>query len=1785
MYSPIQLRDKLGQMLAVAVATVLFFPTLLQAEPRDTGINLKPGLNLFSYPVKVPQTLSCTDMQAALQAASLTRLDAQNQRYETCQAPNANFPILPGTGYVLEMADSGQLTLSGETDCPQLNLSTGLNLVGVPSPPAGLTCFEMLHLFSQPESISAVQKFDIERGVFEACAFDANGETIGKDFPIVAGEAYLISMLGTSSGFNPNDTSLCTDCPDPVITSVSPITGPVGSMVTITGTNLDCGIPVLSFNGGPLPILSLSPTVIETVLPTGAQDGQFSLTINGRTVFAPSEFDFDITPSRNFDLVLAPADASVLQSSRVNYQVTANSLQPNFSDAITLTASGLPTGIQARFLPETITAGQASLLVLTADSGAPVGTEIFTVTGQALIEGIDVSHSAVANLEVLEGGRTSVQGRFVFNDDQPMVGVKVTFAKTTSEEREIITDGSGSFRFIDVPAGLHTLSIDTTPIDPVMPMYAVDVTLTEGQLLDLPPFVHYPLPPPEAFTPLTQAAAEEQVFTSINAPGATLTLPAGATIVGWDGIPKEQLAIVRKDPDKLPVLPPPGPTKSVYHPMFGTPMGGVPSEVMPVTAPNDLDMAPGEVGDLWYYDAAPIPGEPGHWVHGGTGTVSADGQTIVSDPGSGIGRFCGVCGLWCFIKRQLGLPDWNPFGPNDGDPVDLALGQMVDSKTDLILPGRVPAVVERTYNPYDPFGGIAGVQLGLGSGWTLTFDVVLQVETADLIRLILPGNARYAFHRQPDGTFIDTQDNPFSGAVLSTGTLGHKLRLKDGRVWEFDESTIPGLNGVEFLVAQVDRNGNRLAIERNATDKITRVVEPSGRALLFSYGANGLISEITDPIGRKLRYTYSGKFIQSVTDPAGEVTSYTYDTLGRLLTISDPRGIQWLKNEYDATIGRLTQQTEADGGQWGFEYLRPCNAGEVPRADTDACTVQTNRDVTTSAVVTDPRGSETQTEFSAVGGYANGYTDALGQRSRIERDNLGRILSVIDPLNRVTGVSYDDRSNPVAVTDSEGNVTHFEYEDQFSQVTKVTDALGNVTQLAYDANGNLIQITDPLGQVTHLGYDPFGQLTSITDALNQTTTYEYDAHGNRTKATDPLGNIVSVSFDAVSRPIAITDQRGLTTRVVYDEMNQVVDLIDPHGQHTRFTYDGNGNLLTVTDALNHTTTYVYDEMDRVVERIDPLGVSETFVYDKLGNLVQHTDRKGQISGYDYDPAERLTRASYADSTVDYVYDVIGRLAKVNDTADSEVLFSYDALDRLKEEITERGAVRYGYDVLDRRSSMLVTGQDQVDYVYDANSRLTEINQGLKSVGFDYDTLDRRIRLTLPNGVATTYEYDAASQLTRLAYFAPDTSELGDLIYRYDAAGNRVGVGGSFARVLLPDAVAAGTYDEANRQLTFGDREMTYDANGNLTSITQAGDVTELAWDARDRLTALNRPNLAAAFAYDAFDRRTQKAIDADATEYLYDGVDVTQEQRGAETVNQLRSLYVDDLLAYGNNEYPLADALGSALSTTAANGSIGTEFTYAPYGQTQQVGADASSFQFTGRENDGTGFYYYRARYYHPEQKRFISEDPLGFTAGDINLYGYVGGDPVNYTDPSGENPLLVAAATCAAVGALEGVVFQAGVNWLTGRKLTSGFGAALGAGAVGGLAGCGVGAIVGSAARYLGRLAAGSKRWVNLASPKRTRHILFADATGGGHKFGLRRFFNGKTKFPASWSGRRIMHAISEVATDPSSKWIQLNGKPGSFFTKAGKPVKFWVEGVFDGVRIKVLVHGDDFITAYPIM
>ena len=112
-------------------------------------------------------------------------------------------------------------------------------------------------------------------------------------------------------------------------------------------------------------------------------------------------------------------------------------------------------------------------------------------------------------------------------------------------------------------------------------------------------------------------------------------------------------------------------------------------------------------------------------------------------------------------------------------------------------------------------------------------------------------------------------------------------------------------------------------------------------------------------------------------------------------------------------------------------------------------------------------------------------------------------------------------------------------------------------------------------------------------------------------------------------------------------------------------------------------------------------------------------------------------------------------------------------------------------------------------------------------------------------------------------------------------------------------------------------------------------------------------------------------------------------------------------LTFSGTANVIAETIRNLLRSLSCNllsaGIVQTQYPYEPFGKTTATGAnDTNSQKYTGREDDGTELYYYRARHYSPALHRFISEDPIGLSGGDTNLYAYVGNSPIMFTDPAG---------------------------------------------------------------------------------------------------------------------------------------------------------------------------------------
>lgn len=173
----------------------------------------------------------------------------------------------------------------------------------------------------------------------------------------------------------------------------------------------------------------------------------------------------------------------------------------------------------------------------------------------------------------------------------------------------------------------------------------------------------------------------------------------------------------------------------------------------------------------------------------------------------------------------------------------------------------------------------------------------------------------------------------------------------------------------------------------------------------------------------------------------------------------------------------------------------------------------------------------------------------------------------------------------------------------------------------------------------------------------------------------------------------------------------------------------------------------------------------------------------------------------------------------------------------------------------------------------------------------------------------------------------------------------------------------------------------------------------------------NRGKQSVRYKYDALGRRVQRYLvgNRENTKFIYEGQDVLADDNAGTLTKYLNGPGIDNKLRQttgSSTSYFLADHLGSTNGLTDQTGLLTSSNSYDSFGNPTNS-SFPTRYQFTGREYDSfTSLQYNRARFYDPKLGRFISEDPIGFTGGDINLYGYVRNRPTLYTDPLGRFPM-----------------------------------------------------------------------------------------------------------------------------------------------------------------------------------
>lgn len=728
---------------------------------------------------------------------------------------------------------------------------------------------------------------------------------------------------------------------------------------------------------------------------------------------------------------------------------------------------------------------------------------------------------------------------------------------------------------------------------------------------------------------------------------------------------------------------------------------------------------------------------------------------------------------------------------------------------------------------------------------------------------------------------------------------------------------------------------------------------------------------------------------------------------------------------YKQSVGGAV--TQAPSQVWRLTQTSACSTGSSP-----GCVGTVNETRTTIGYGSTGVGNN-RLPLSITAANGNGTVTSTTTRTLT---SAGDVATIDGPLSGTTDTSYyfyDTMRHPLGV------------------ITADPDAGGALLRRAAKLTYNASGLVSAAEQGTATGTN-LAALTGMTPLLRTETDYDtlLRPSATRLKSGATTLSLRQVSYDSRGRldcevlrmnsaafgsapgacTLGTTGANGpdRISRYIYNAAGQISEITGAFGTaeagpDVRYTYTDNGRQATVKDEKGNLTTYVYDGFDRVSRLRYPhpstLGSSSTtdyeeYTYNSVGRLTGHRVRSGQSIAFAYDHLGRLTTRTPPSPqlAVTYAYDLLGRTTSASQTGHT-VSYTYDALSRQLTEVSPQGTMSYQYDAAGRRTRATWPDSFYVVYDYDTLGAVTKIRENGATSGagvlatYTYDNLGRLAYTARGNGVNTTNAFNTASQLSSMAHDLTGTSQDQTLSFTYNMAGQILTRGMTnniYQMTGLTNLDHTFTVNGLDQYLT-GPASYTYDTRGSLTS----DGTRTYAYDFDNRLTSVTGVGGAVTLSYDPAGRLYQTAqVSGTTTRFLYDGANLAAEYNGS---NVLQKRYVqgpgidNPIVAYTgtgttSKVWLIADERGSVIAETNASGAATQINAYDEYGIPKS--GNAGRFGFTGQMWIGEiEAYSYRNRVYHPRLGRFLQTDPIG-QSGGLNLYAYVGNDPVNWTDPMG---------------------------------------------------------------------------------------------------------------------------------------------------------------------------------------
>jgi RHS repeat-associated protein len=652
-------------------------------------------------------------------------------------------------------------------------------------------------------------------------------------------------------------------------------------------------------------------------------------------------------------------------------------------------------------------------------------------------------------------------------------------------------------------------------------------------------------------------------------------------------------------------------------------------------------------------------------------------------------------------------------------------------------------------------------------------------------------------------------------------------------------------------------------------------------------------------------------------------------------------------------------------------------------------------------------------------GQLTSHTDALGQTTRYDYDEVGHLIQVTNALGRLAArYTYDGYGQLASETDAEGHTLAHEHDalgrrtrtrwpdgtttewrwDRLD-LAEVKDRNNQYTQYQYDATRNLIEVKNALRTLQY-GYDEAGGLTRLTDGNGQSTYWERDRQGRVIHKRHPDGHGFSYSHDSVGRMVQKRNSRtGQASYYAYAADDRLTDIA--HRQGWNIPSGVVGIDIPIQQPPPGFGTGTADPAQP-----EAIHLSWDAAYPRLSAL---TDGTVGTTHYQYHPVGQL-----------------GALRLHSETAPNgqpPLTLDYDALGRLQHWQLNTGAgangERYDYDPLGR---IVATQNDFLGHIQTAylgdTGQVTSTRSAIEHhYNYEPNESDRRLKSIAHSGHARGYTYVTAPEhrITQMIETLPAQNRTWQ--YQYDALERLQGAtrddlqhyaytldpADNLTAITDPDGPRGYVPDTANK---IAQAPYLYDDNGNRIE----DEHHTYQWDLENRLVGIGykaEPQRATEMRYDGLGHRVaiiEKLNDTVTSEIRYTWCG-SQICMARDQDDQPIAYYFNEGSFYpktNQRHYYARDHLGSVRDVLDQAGNNLARYDYDPYGKLTNNPTTPPEFGYAGMQYHApSGLYLTLYRVYDPKDGRWLSRDPIE-EEGGINLYAYVGGNPVNAIDPSG---------------------------------------------------------------------------------------------------------------------------------------------------------------------------------------